>query len=341
MSVHLAKMLGKSQAEVAEFVQKMESKAGYPSHDIRLHEEISKSARNKTASLGLDPEDTIAQELYHSLQAKYHTDARAIDKALGVDASTSFDDKLIKAVDLASHVIGSQEVWSLKSTVAKSLLVANPPKKVMKKLHYRSVDSMLKHENVGKLSILAHNFESKSWQNSFAKSASHLNTNDCVLAPINFVHLASDICSSVSQPPQMSISDKPTGSIGLWPVKNASDVPLISMILSLLQGAQELGIKADQTAVAKLNPALHWWSNANHHFSTHPEGAVSFNINDVAHNHMNNNDHAGSATHHGAKALWEELSLRYQELSDEVEEVAQDEFSKLMPMQLAAELQEA
>lgn len=342
MSVGLAKMLGRPQAEVAKFIEQMEDKFGYPSHDVRLLAEIEQKVRDKITSLGLDPRDTTAQELYHALQAKFADDAGQIDKALSVRLSTGFKGRLARATQLAKHVTGGAEVWVLKPTVAKNQLLILPPKKLMKQLHYRSAESMLKHENIGELYLLAPYVESNSWQSALAKACSNLASNNYVMNPINFVHPEVTRLEAIAQPAESSgINNKLTGAVTVWPARNAMDAPLITLTLMLLQAAQQLEVNIDKYALASVHPALSWWINMEHLISPQPSKAISLNFGDVAHNHLNCMNHENSVTHQGAKALWAELTNRYHSLSSDIEDSIEDEVSKLIPAQLAAQYQEA
>ncbi|MBI1952339.1 hypothetical protein HYS42_01285 [Candidatus Saccharibacteria bacterium] len=335
MSVRLAKMLGKSEAEVAEFVERMEDKYGYPSHDLHLQSEVNHAARTKITDLGLDPHDTSAEELYQALQAKFAADAGQIDKALGIKTDAGFDERMPRAIEVAKHITGSAQVWALKSTTARKMLLNSPPKKLMKQLHYRTLDSMLKREDIGELFVLAPFAESNNWQSVMAKVAASRSSSDYALSPINFVHISASNYQNIVEPTDLNISDRITGSIAVWPSEKLSDTPVITMILMLLQSARQLGVSFSSKALAQIHPVLHWWFDIEHLISAHPEQPVSFNIADVAHNHLNHLPHKDGTTHHGAKLLWAELTERYQSMGDKIE----DEIGKLMPPVLAAEYQ--
>lgn len=337
MSVHLAKMLGRPETEIANFIEQMEKKFGYPSHDVRLLAEVNQFVKTKIAALGLDPQDTSAEELHQALQSKFANDALQIDKAMGIKPDTAFDGRMVRAVEITKHIAGNSQVWALKSMSAKNLLLGLPPKKLMKQLHYRSLESMLKHEDIGQLYLLAPFAESSTWQNSFLKAAERLASNDYMPSPINFVHLLASRCSSFDEPADFNVCNKLIGSVGIWPSKHLSNAPVITMVLMLLQSAHQLGANIDSRALSMAHPALQWWSRVGHLISMHSEGLVSLNLADVAHNHLKNLSHESATVRHGAKTLRAELESRYQSLSAEIE----DEIGKLMPPVLAAEYQGA
>lgn len=330
-------MLAKPEKEVADFVGRMEDKLCYPNHDIRLVDEVNQAVKQKVASLGLDPHDTTGQELYHSLQAKFASDTKLTDKALGIAPEDGFEARLSRAIEIAKHVVGEVEVWALKPTKARSVLQDLPPKKVMKQFGYRSLDSMLKRENVGELYLMAPYVESHAWQVNFAKAIVRLSSSDYGLQAINFVQPTAGKWDSLPEPPDLNICNKQTGSLTIWPNKSTPSAPVISLSLVLLRSVAQLGINYDVQSLAAVHPSLHWWTSMNHLISLHEEGPVSLNIHDVAHNHLNSLSHQDSAAYHGAQALWGELANRYNDVSGGIGQAVEDELSNLMPAQLAAE----
>ena len=68
--------------------------------------------------------------------------------------------------------------WAIKHSVAKKLLKQTPPKKVMKLLGYRSVDSMLKRENIDELFGSLRFVESDQWLIMFVKTYKKLQPQD-------------------------------------------------------------------------------------------------------------------------------------------------------------------
>lgn len=340
MLASLAKMLGKPEVQVVKFIEQMEDKFCYPSHDVRLLAEINHAVRIKIASLGLDPNDTTARELYHALRAKFAADVAQIDKTLGAGPGTRYEGRLARAIELAKYVTSNSEVWTLKSTVAKNLLLKYPPKKLMKQLHYRSTVSMLKHEDVGELYLLAAYAESNNWQNTFARATTHQASNDYTLNKINFVHPESASWQAMAEPDEPDISNRLTGAVTVWPTKDVTAAPLITLTLILLQGVRQLGVSIDKKALAAVHPALSWWTNMEYLVLAHPSGPISLNLNDVARNHLNSANHKNGTTRHGARALWVELTNRYQSLANEAQQVAETSAERLMPAAHAAEYQE-
>lgn len=341
MPANLARLLGKPEKEVAEFIAQMEDKYCYPNHDLRLLGEISQAVKQKIIAMGLDSNDTTAEELYHGLLAKFDRDSLLVDRALGVSPDTDFDSRLARAIDITKRVVGDREVWALKPLVAKKLLRDHPPKKLAKFLRYRSVESMLKREDIGQLYLLLPQLESNSRLVNLSKTVAHLPSSDYGLLAINFVRLPADKIEAAVAPLDHNICNKLTASVGLWPDKTLAKSPVIMLAMLLIQSVQKLDVSTPTESLLSVHPALAWWSNMKYLISADKHEPVSLNIHDVAHNHRCGLTHELGNSVHAAKALWAELERRYQALNDEIGESVQNEVANLVPVQLAAEYQEA
>lgn len=132
-------------------LKQLEQISGKLSVDIRLTLEIQQNAVRAMRELGLDPLDTDGRELYHALLARVKADEQALLAALGADEDTNVAEqtRLVKAA--VKKLAFPDDCWALKASVAKRLLKALPPKKTMKALGYRSVDSLLKRENISEI----------------------------------------------------------------------------------------------------------------------------------------------------------------------------------------------
>lgn len=341
MPAGLSRMLGKPKKEVAQFIAQMEDEYCYPSQDVRLLDETVQAVNKKISGLGLDPGDTTSEELYHSLLAKFDCDAATIDKALGVSPSTGFESRLSRAIDITKHAVGEPEIWALKPSAAKRQLQDQPPKKLTRLMHYRSVESMLKRENIGQLYLLSAQAESQSWQNNLAKAIAHLPSSDYGVQTINFVRLPTDKIDTITAPPDLNVCNKLTASVALWPSSTLAKSPVITMALLLIQAIQKLGVPASAKSLFSVHPALAWWSKMEHLISPHLDQPISLNIHDVSHNHQNSLSYKLSSSSHAARALWEELAERYHAMGDGAAQIVQNEVTNLIGAHLAAEYQEA
>ncbi|MEI9914265.1 MAG: hypothetical protein WDN66_04820 [Candidatus Saccharibacteria bacterium] len=170
MSRFISEALGTDDPKFKHSLMGLERRSGHPNHDIRLSSQILQSVPQKIKELGLDPDDTTAEELYYALNHKLEEqDVRLVKKlrtlaAQSVNAEANLVDgvmSLVKSLNLEDS-----NCFALKYSVLKQQLKQTPPKKVMKALNYRSIDSMLKLEPVALLLLAVNNFESESYVSS-------------------------------------------------------------------------------------------------------------------------------------------------------------------------------
>lgn len=169
MNTMLSQLLDAQEPMFSTALKQLEEDSGHPSADIRLTAEIVGRVQLKTKELGLDPEDTTAQELYYALEQKVANDNKRITKELlGLPEDTTIIRELVPPI--VSIVISSKvpkRAWVLKRSVAKRLLKKMPPKQMMAHLGYRSIDSMLKNEPFDEMYTALRFSEGEDWLNEY------------------------------------------------------------------------------------------------------------------------------------------------------------------------------
>ncbi len=174
----LAELLGAEQPSFSVIVQKLEQIAGRPSKDIRLTNEIAHIARDKIRALGLDPSDTTGQELYQALLGRFESDEVLARKALSITDEAGSTEVIQAVKRYVQAQAPKQEAFAIKNSVAKQLFKKVPPKRTMKQLGYRSLDSMLKHESPAQVYVAAHLCESATWKKKYIDQYSKLQSKD-------------------------------------------------------------------------------------------------------------------------------------------------------------------
>lgn len=170
-------------------LRQLEQAGGSPSADIRLSSEILQAAQNALRELGLDPRDTTGPELYNALLERAKQDDKTARELLGAGADDK--DLTVRVQHLLEKFDVPKKVFALKTIAAKRLLKKNPPKKAMKQLGYRSIDSMLKHEPVAQLYAAAAIAEAPAWHKQSLANYKQLKPTDfetrdvAVFAPAN------------------------------------------------------------------------------------------------------------------------------------------------------------
>ena len=233
MSATISKFLNERKEEIANMVNNAEKSCGYPLHDTRLLAEIAAEVKNKTLQLGLDPEDTTSRELYYNLRTKAKKDGQNFAKQLGF---RSKDDQITRLEDVFRHSLENKKGFALKSSVAKKLLLSSPPKQLMRRINYRTADSMIKREDVNGLFAVAFNVESALWRKRLTKSLKKLKPQDFREIDLEFTVLGQKI-SKLSK--QSSVPVFLTGAVCLNPQANFFRSPLYSS-LEILNNANQV-----------------------------------------------------------------------------------------------------
>ncbi|HSX18004.1 MAG TPA: hypothetical protein VLE51_01450 [Candidatus Saccharimonadales bacterium] len=323
MSKYFAKLLAEPEVKIAKTIAKMEEVCGYPSEDVRLVAENKQQLRIKVKQLSLDPDDTTDEELYYALITKYQDDSNRLNKALGVHADTDFDERLAKARQLVSHCASSDEMWVIKNSVVKTALVNNPPKQVSKRLHFRSAASMIKREDLAEIYLAAVYLESATWRKKVSQQLSKTSTADYELRSIKIVKLSFERWGKINGPASYIVSDPRMGAVALWPSTELKNASVLSLTLLLLDGLQAINPSGYSELLHELSPALRWWTD-NKYLISDGDYSVSFNLKDVALNHLQNNNLSQAVAHHGRESLWQELASRYKIISSSLSDSIPD-----------------
>lgn len=187
MSAGLARLLGVNDKELARLIAKFEHLSGYNSEDVRLLANVRAQAAAKIASLGMDGLDTTAHELFHALQARLEDDNRHLVRALGLKAGDQAQtaSRLVAAISQLER----RPVLALKPAVIKDVLRHSPPRRLMRQLNYRSLESMLKRETPALLMSAAILAESGVWHRDAAKAFARLRRGDFEYRRVDFINL--------------------------------------------------------------------------------------------------------------------------------------------------------
>ncbi|MEK7594645.1 MAG: hypothetical protein AAB436_03345 [Patescibacteria group bacterium] len=235
-------------------LRRLESANGNPNTDIRFSAAVKQDTLNKLRSLGLDPNDTTAEELYHVLQERIKADDACLTRTLRTHAATHVSaegDVVSGMIHVLKELPDSKRCFSIKSSTLKALLKRQPPKKALKQLGYRSVDSFLKHEVTALALASAWLVEGASWQSRFVDQYKKLgpsdfeNRNIIILQPTSarWQKLATEV---VEQNKHNLLSFKELGALIFLPLPKKIPEGVVTASLSL--GLHELNkIRASST----------------------------------------------------------------------------------------------
>jgi len=192
MATFLSDLLGAVEPLFSLSVKQLEEASGRPGADVRLIAEIVGSVGIKSRELGLDPKDTTGEELYHALLNKIEKDDEHLVKQIG---GTDPEDAagLMPLMKKAWEKVDTpKSAWVLKHSVAKAMLKKLPPQNIMSHLGYKSVDSMLKRENLNEIYGALRFAETPDWLNKFNRLYKSLQPSDFETRQIEIVLMPAD-----------------------------------------------------------------------------------------------------------------------------------------------------
>ncbi len=148
-------------------LRELEFITGKKNIDSKLSADILEKISGATRSLGLDVTDTTDRELFHALSDRVREHNENLAESLGSHNDAPIRQIVPKLVEAAQATKVPRSCWVLKKSVAKELLREMPPKKMMKHLGYRSLESMFKNENFSEIYSALRFSEGGEWLNSY------------------------------------------------------------------------------------------------------------------------------------------------------------------------------
>jgi hypothetical protein len=148
MSRLISELLNATEPMFSLALDQLETISGRNGVDVRLTAEIIGSVQMKTREMGLDPKDTTGKELYFSLLNRLKHDDEHLTRVLGANDCNDAQSMIPLIKQAADKAKTPRSCWVLKKSVAKKFLKQMPPPNVMHNLNYKSIDSLLKSENI-------------------------------------------------------------------------------------------------------------------------------------------------------------------------------------------------
>ena len=237
----LINLLRADEYSFRQYIDGLEHVCLRPGVDIRLSAEIVTSVREKTRALGFDPKDTTTRELYHLLKARLESDDAALRMQLRLDGADP--EKTAKILATNAHKLSKNErSLSLTNAGVKKLLKAVPPRKTMRLLRYRSLESVVKRTNPKLLYTLACLVEGKSWNSQVHAKMLRLATKDVQWQQVSCAPIPLDWYRKLSahlDDKGAFISNNEVGSVFVAPVVDASIQGSTVLSLGLLLNAAQ------------------------------------------------------------------------------------------------------
>lgn len=159
-------------------LRQLEQAAGRPGADVRLIAELTEKTHHAMRTLGLDPANTTGKEYYQALLARIAQDNERVTAMLGAKDSSDVKDLVPRLIKAANDVEFDRRVFVLKHDKAKDLLRQMPPKKLMQKLGYDTVESLFEGEDFDELYTALRFSEGPEWLNAYNELFKTVTAND-------------------------------------------------------------------------------------------------------------------------------------------------------------------
>lgn len=239
MSRLISELLGATEPMFTIALQQLEKASGKPGVDVRLTAEIIGQIQQKTQTLGLDPKDTTGKELYAGLIHKVKTSEKSLTRAIGGTDPEDVAQMMPLMKKAAEEAKIPRKCWVLKKSVAKDFLKKTPPPNIMNRLGYRSIDSLLKNENIFEIYGALRFAEGPEWLNEFDAQYDTLTPSDFEERDIEIVVMPADRWGDISEQfvhkKRHNITHlKELGVILMLPIKTERMPGLVITVMPLL-----------------------------------------------------------------------------------------------------------
>jgi hypothetical protein len=259
MTRYLSLALQAEEPVFSQSIQQLEEASGRPSADIRLSVDLQARTRQKIAELGLDAEDTTGPELYSALHERLKHDDLRVRSVLSIPVGASAVDILTAIESLVEQAEMPKQCFALRAAAAKRLFKKKVPKVAMKKLGYRSVESMLKHEPVAHLYAAALMVESNTWRKGFYEQYASLRPSDFEVRPMHIVMPKSKKWNELSAAFIASsrhnlLTFKELGTVVMLPMEGRTDGLAVTALLLSLSAMNDIRSFSSYTKLQQVKP---------------------------------------------------------------------------------------
>jgi hypothetical protein len=192
MSKFLRDLLKAEEPLFSLALQQLERASGHHGTDTKLIGEIIKKTHESMSDLGLDHNDTTGKEFYLALVNRIEQDNERVARLVGGTDINNVRHMIPHMVRAVEKTKTPKSCWVLKRSVAKDLLRQMPPKKLMKHLGYRSLESMLKHEDIDEVYTALRFSEGGEWLNKYNELFKKITPSDFETRDIKIIVMDHD-----------------------------------------------------------------------------------------------------------------------------------------------------
>lgn len=258
MSRLISDILNAPEPRFSHAVHSWERMSGQTGHDIRLVSEIVQQCKQALKALGLDDTDTTPRELFFALKHRAVSTNQQLENELKINAGDSPEEVITKITALIDTLALQRDVWAVKHTVVKQLLRQQPPKKLLKILGLRSIDSVLKRTSAHELLSLAYQVEPIEWTNKMRARYKKLKPVDFQTSSSSMFIVGKPRVEKLHKGGYKSsrivVPNYETGTILVVPPAGRFPLDVLAMTLALLQTLYDLRVYSAYFRLISVKP---------------------------------------------------------------------------------------
>lgn len=176
MSV-LGELLLANEPLLTASLAELEQRSGHTAADVQLVAELATKSVAAITGLGLKT-DATAQEVFDAQMKLIAQDNIRLAKLVGSDDDQDLAKLTPRLVATVQKADIPRDCYALKESSARKMLLASPPRAIMQRLGYESIETMLRHEDLAELFVALRFAETPDWLNKFNAGYHELTPND-------------------------------------------------------------------------------------------------------------------------------------------------------------------
>ncbi|MDB5162868.1 MAG: family Rossman fold protein [Candidatus Saccharibacteria bacterium] len=163
MSKFLRDLLDAEEPTFTQSIRQLEEVSGRTGADAKLIGDITAMAHENIRQMGLNPAASTGEEVYNGLIARVEQDIKRLTKIIGANEDDDVRHLVPYMINAANSVKFNRKVFVIKRDKAKELLRIMPPKQLMEKLGYATVDEMIAGEDFDEIYTALRFSEGPEW----------------------------------------------------------------------------------------------------------------------------------------------------------------------------------
>lgn len=192
MSKFLSDLLDAEEPLFTQSIKQLEDVSGRSGADVKLIGDITAMAHESLRKLGLHPAESTGEEVYQALIGRVEDDIARLTKVIGANDSEDVQHLVPFMIDAANKVKFNRQVFVLKREKAKEFLRTMPPKQLMEKLGYATVDEMIAGEDFDEIYTALRFSEGPDWLTKYNELFKTVTPHDYEMRDLRIVQMNHD-----------------------------------------------------------------------------------------------------------------------------------------------------